>query len=119
MCAVHIFYDILSQFLKFQDAEEVTNQDIADAVQTMFIDHSYNEMFLIFETCQAESMYKRLYSPNVLAVASSKIGENSYSVCFLLAPSRIRLAPRRPQIGAFDHRSLHLLYIGIVRKSCS
>ena len=31
------------------------------------------------DTCQANTLYKRFYSPNVLAIGSSKFGENSYS----------------------------------------
>jgi len=36
-------------------------------------------MFII-ETCQAVSMYRKFYSPNILAVASSQVGEDSLSV---------------------------------------
>ena len=32
------------------------------------------------DTCQANTLYKRIYSPNVLATGSSELGENSYSV---------------------------------------
>lgn len=35
----------------------------------------------MIDTCQAESMFQKFYSPNILAVASSKIGEDSLSVC--------------------------------------
>ena len=34
----------------------------------------------MIDTCQANSMYSKIYSPNVLATGSSKLGENSYSV---------------------------------------
>jgi len=34
----------------------------------------------IIDTCQAESMFKKFYSPNILAIASSHIGEDSLSV---------------------------------------
>lgn len=40
----------------------------------------YNEMFFVIDTCQASSMYDKMYSPNVLAVASSLVGEDSLSV---------------------------------------
>uniref|UniRef100_A0A914R8J9 GPI-anchor transamidase n=1 Tax=Parascaris equorum TaxID=6256 RepID=A0A914R8J9_PAREQ len=36
-------------------------------------------LFLIADTCQSESMYQRVYSPNVLATSSSLIGEDSLS----------------------------------------
>lgn len=66
-------------FLKFQDSEELTNVDLADAIETMFQSNRYNELFLIADTCQSESMYQRVYSPNVLATSSSLIGEDSLS----------------------------------------
>ena len=40
----------------------------------------YNEVFLIVDTCQAYSMTQKLYSPNILAVGSSLVGEDSLSV---------------------------------------
>lgn len=41
----------------------------------------YNEIFFMIDTCQAASMYEKFYSPNILAVASSLVGEDSLSVC--------------------------------------
>jgi glycosylphosphatidylinositol transamidase (GPIT) subunit GPI8 len=35
------------------------------------------------DTCQANTLYKHIYSPNVLATGSSALGENSYSVSVL------------------------------------
>ena len=35
----------------------------------------------MIDTCQANTMYSKFYSPNILATGSSEIGENSYSVC--------------------------------------
>ncbi len=32
------------------------------------------------DTCQAQSMHQQFYSPNILAVGSSKVGEDSLSV---------------------------------------
>ena len=40
----------------------------------------YHELFYMIDTCQAESMHQKFYSPNILAVASSKVGEDSLSV---------------------------------------
>ena len=34
----------------------------------------YRELLLLVETCQAESLHMQLRSPNVLAIAASKIG---------------------------------------------
>ncbi len=47
----------------------------------------YNELFFMIDTCQANTMYSKFYSPNVLATGSSVIHENSYSVS---EPRRIR-----------------------------
>ncbi len=66
-------------FLKFQDSEEITNIELADAFEQMWSKQRYHEIFFMIDTCQAASMYQRLYSPNVLAVASSLVGEDSLS----------------------------------------
>lgn len=66
-------------FLKFQDSEEITNVELADAFEQMRQKRRYNEILVITETCQAESMGQKLYSPNVIAVGSSKVGEDSLS----------------------------------------
>lgn len=42
--------------------------------------YRYRELFFMIDTCQANTMLTRLYSPNVLATGSSAKGENSYSV---------------------------------------
>jgi phosphatidylinositol glycan class K len=66
-------------FLKFQDAEEIGAQDIADAIGQMFEKKRYNELLFMIDTCQAATMYSKITSPNVLACASSLKGESSYS----------------------------------------
>lgn len=66
-------------FLKFQDSEELTSIELADAIEQMYQKRRYNEILLITDTCQAESMGQKLYSPNVVSVASSKVGEDSLS----------------------------------------
>lgn len=68
-----------NEFLKFQDAEEIGSYDIADAFEQMYEKKRYNEIFFMIDTCQANSMYERFYSPNILAVGSSAIDESSYS----------------------------------------
>lgn len=40
----------------------------------------YNELLFIIDTCQGASMYERFYSPNLMALASSQVGEDSLSV---------------------------------------
>lgn len=66
-------------FLKFQDSEEITAVELADAFEQMHQKKRYNEILLITETCQAESMGMKLYSPNILSIGSSKVGEDSLS----------------------------------------
>ncbi|CCF58085.1 hypothetical protein KAFR_0D04370 [Kazachstania africana CBS 2517] len=66
-------------FLKFQDAEEIASEDIADAFAQMHEKKRYNEIFFMIDTCQANTMYSKFYSPNILAVGSSELDESSYS----------------------------------------
>ncbi|ODV77510.1 uncharacterized protein CANTADRAFT_56527 [Suhomyces tanzawaensis NRRL Y-17324] len=68
-----------NEFLKFQDADEIGSYDIADAFEQMHEKKRYNEIFFMIDTCQANTMYERFYSPNILAVGSSQIEESSYS----------------------------------------
>lgn len=68
-----------NEFLKFQDAEEIGAYDIADAFAQMHELKRYNEILFMIDTCQANTMYERFYSPNILAVGSSAIDESSYS----------------------------------------
>ncbi|TFK37982.1 peptidase C13 family-domain-containing protein [Crucibulum laeve] len=68
-----------NEFLKFQDNEEISAHDIADAFEQMYQKKRYNEIFFMIDTCQANSMYSKFYSPNILATGSSLVGENSYS----------------------------------------
>jgi phosphatidylinositol glycan class K len=84
-----------NEFLKFQDNEEISAFDVADAVEQMWqkkrcaprlavlrglTGRRYNELFFMIDTCQANTMYSKFYSPNILATGSSEIHENSYSV---------------------------------------
>ena len=40
---------------------------------------SYHEMLFMIDTCQANTMYSKFYSPNILATGSSEIDQSSYS----------------------------------------
>ncbi|XP_033313513.1 uncharacterized protein LOC117212668 [Bombus bifarius] len=66
-------------FLKFQDSEEITSKELGDALEQMWQKRRYHEILFIVDTCQASSMYEKFYSPNILAVASSLVGEDSLS----------------------------------------
>ncbi|KAK1283539.1 Vacuolar-processing enzyme beta-isozyme [Acorus calamus] len=67
------------EFLKFQDNEELQSHDLADAVKQMKEKHRFKELLIIVDTCQAATLFSQLHSPDVLAIGSSKKGENSYS----------------------------------------
>ncbi|GAA6062106.1 hypothetical protein JCM10212_002356 [Sporobolomyces blumeae] len=67
------------EFLKFQDNEEISAFDLADAFGGMWSKGRYNEILFMVDTCQANTLYKHFYSPNILATGSSEKGENSYS----------------------------------------
>ncbi|KAK9456725.1 peptidase C13 family-domain-containing protein [Dipodascopsis uninucleata] len=68
-----------NEFLKFQDAEEVSAFDLADAFAQMWETKRYNEILFMIDTCQANTMHSKFYSPNILAVGSSELDESSYS----------------------------------------
>ena len=84
----------------------------------------------MIDTCQAASMYEKFYSPNILAVASSLVGEDSLSVSIgfdgehnlsfvenrrvttqhLLSLSlSLSIASRWSRHRRLHHRSVHLL----------
>ena len=67
-------------FLKFQDAEEISNIELADVMEQMWQKRRYNQLLFMVDTCQAESMFQKFYSPNILGIGSSKVGEDSLSV---------------------------------------
>lgn len=46
----------------------------------------YNEIFFMIDTCQANTMYSKFYSPGILATGSSDKDENSYSVSQCSSP---------------------------------
>eukprot|EP01132_Coremiostelium_polycephalum_P003616 gene3616-4502_t len=67
------------EFLKFQDNEEISSYDLSDAFKQMWEKKRYHEILFMVDTCQANTLYKRFNSPNILAIGSSRYGENSYS----------------------------------------
>ncbi|XP_067928802.1 GPI-anchor transamidase-like [Watersipora subatra] len=66
-------------FLKFQDSEEISSDELADAFGQMHEKLRYHELLFIIDTCQASSMFQKFYSPNLIGIASSKVGEDSLS----------------------------------------
>eukprot|EP01116_Phalansterium_solitarium_P025470 TRINITY_DN9765_c0_g1_i2.p1 TRINITY_DN9765_c0_g1~~TRINITY_DN9765_c0_g1_i2.p1 ORF type:complete len:377 (-),score=100.55 TRINITY_DN9765_c0_g1_i2:223-1353(-) len=67
------------EFLKFQDNEEISSHDLADAFEQMHQKRRYRELMFMIDTCQANTMFTQFYSPSILAIGSSRLGENSYS----------------------------------------
>ena len=68
-----------NEFLKFQDAEEIGAWDLADAFAQMWEKKRYRELLFMIDTCQANTMYTKFYSPNIIATGSSAIDQSSYS----------------------------------------
>ncbi|KAF8468784.1 peptidase C13 family-domain-containing protein [Kalaharituber pfeilii] len=68
-----------NEFLKFQDAEEISAFDLADAFEQMWEKKRYHEMLFMIDTCQANTMYSKFYSPNIIATGSSELNQSSYS----------------------------------------
>ncbi|CDZ97722.1 gpi-anchor transamidase [Phaffia rhodozyma] len=67
------------EFLKFQDNEEISAFDLADAFEQMWEKKRYNRMLFMVDTCEANTMYSKIYSPNILATGSAELGEPSFS----------------------------------------
>ncbi|KAL1303395.1 hypothetical protein AAFC00_006788 [Neodothiora populina] len=68
-----------NEFLKFQDAEEISSFDLADAFEQMWEKKRYNELLFMIDTCQANTMYGAFYTPNIIATGSSALHQSSYS----------------------------------------
>lgn len=61
--------------------EEVRQFEYGTILHLLILTLRYNELLFMVDTCQANTMYSKIYSPNILATGSSELGENSYSVC--------------------------------------
>ena len=67
------------EFLKFQDAEVMSAQDLADAISQMHSQRRYNNLLVMSDTCQAGTLAQRITAPGVVAIGSSSRGESAYS----------------------------------------
>ncbi|XP_038038831.1 GPI-anchor transamidase isoform X2 [Anas acuta] len=104
-------------FLKFQDSEEITNVELADAFEQMWQKRRYNELLFIIDTCQGASMYERFYSPNIMALASSQVGEDSLS--FQVCPKSLCVSTPGHRTDLFQRDPQNVLitdFFGSVRK---
>lgn len=111
-------------FLKFQDSEEISNHELGDAFEQMWqkrrfvtikdasliviIFHSlpdrYNELLFIIDTCQAASMFRTFYSPNIVATGSSSVNEDSLSVS--MVKFSLHFSFRHPSLSLSHPRSI-------------
>ena len=55
-------------------------QDLADAIAQMDEKQRFNELILFVDTCEASTMWKRVYSPRVMGMASSILGALPHSI---------------------------------------
>lgn len=67
------------EFLKFQDSEEIGSWDLAHAFAQMHAKRRYRELLFMIDTCQANTLFERFYSPGIIATGSSAVEESSYS----------------------------------------
>lgn len=67
------------EFFKFNDHEELSAEDIGHVFTEMYIKKRYKEIMFIIDTCQASTLANHITSPNIITIASSRKGENSYS----------------------------------------
>ena len=67
------------EFLKFHDSEEMGASDLAWAIEEMHLKRRYGRLMLFADTCQAGTRANQLRSPGVVSIASSHLGESSYS----------------------------------------
>lgn len=67
------------EFIKFNDQEEVSSHDLADAFEQMHAAGRYRRVLFLSDTCQAATLQDQFRSPGIVAIGSSARGENSYS----------------------------------------
>ena len=67
------------EFLKFHDADEMGALDLAWAIDEMQLKRRYRRLLVVSDTCQAGTLSNQLRAPGVIAIASSHLGESSYS----------------------------------------
>jgi phosphatidylinositol glycan class K len=69
------------EFFKFHDNEEISASDFSQIFYEMHRKRRYGSILFVVETCQAATLGKYIDagSPNVVTMASSQLGENSYS----------------------------------------
>ena len=66
-------------FVKVRDNQELTSQDLADALRQMHAKGRYKEILLMVESCEASTLIELIDAPGIIATGSSIRGEMSFS----------------------------------------
>jgi phosphatidylinositol glycan class K len=66
-------------FFKFRDYEEMAADELRIAIEEMSVLGRFRRLLIVADTCQAASMTQTITTENVVSIASSRLGENSYS----------------------------------------
>lgn len=69
-------------FLKFRDNDELSSEQFASGIYSLFTFKKYKHLVVILDTCQAITMKKSFGLWNITFVASSQLGENSFAYGF-------------------------------------
>lgn len=71
----HAFTDCQALPSPSRHQEELLASDLASALAQMHAAGRYGQLLLLADTCQASTLYGLVTAPNVLGVASSKLGK--------------------------------------------
>jgi len=67
-------------FFKVQDKDPVLQSiDLAKAYNEMHTKRKYKEIFMIMETCEAQSLFDEIDAPNLILMGTSARGESAWS----------------------------------------
>eukprot|EP01100_Stratorugosa_tubuloviscum_P014546 TRINITY_DN7865_c0_g1_i3.p1 TRINITY_DN7865_c0_g1~~TRINITY_DN7865_c0_g1_i3.p1 ORF type:complete len:224 (-),score=81.90 TRINITY_DN7865_c0_g1_i3:162-833(-) len=67
-------------FFKFRDYEIITSREIATIIDEMYLQKRFKELLFITDTCQANTLFNYIETPNVFGISSSDFEQNSFSV---------------------------------------
>ena len=66
-------------YFKIQDTEVMQSMDLAKVYDEMHKKRKYESIFMIMDTCEAQSLFDDIKAPNLILLASSAHHENSLS----------------------------------------
>ena len=64
-------------FFKIQDTELIHSEDLAKVLQEMYDKQMYKEIFFMFDTCEALTMFDGIEAPNIYMLATAVKGESA------------------------------------------